>query len=97
MIKSFGGEEDKQKVWIHGKTAKFNKTIYDIYVNVLRTTTESFAGVIGGVDSLEIGCFNELIAQPDEFSTRLARNQQIILKEEAHFDKVIDPAGVVTI
>ncbi|HPL52086.1 MAG TPA: methylmalonyl-CoA mutase family protein [Candidatus Cloacimonas acidaminovorans] len=93
MIKSFGGEEDKQKVWIHGKTAKFNKTIYDIYVNVLRTTTESFAGVIGGVDSLEIGCFNELIAQPDEFSTRLARNQQIILKEEAHFDKVIDPAG----
>lgn len=93
MIKAFGGEEDLQKVWIHGKTAKFNKTIYDIYVNVLRTATEGFAGVIGGVDSLEISCFNELIAQPDEFSSRMARNQQNILKEEAHFNKVIDPAG----
>ncbi len=49
--------------------------------------------MIGGVDSLGIGCFNELITQPDEFSNRLARNQQIILKEEAHFDKVLDPAG----
>lgn len=93
MINAFGGGEETQKVWIHGKTAKFNKTLYDIYVNVLRTATEGFAAVIGGVDSLEIGCFNELIAQPDEFSHRLARNQQIILKEEAHFDKVLDPAG----
>lgn len=93
MIKAYGGEDEYQKVWIHGKTAKFNKSIYDIYVNVLRTTTEGFAGVIGGVDSLEIGRFNELIAPADELSVRLARNQQIILKEEAHFDKVIDPAG----
>lgn len=93
MIKAFGGNEASQKIWIHGKTAKFNKSIYDVYVNVLRTSTEGFAGVIGGVDSLELACFNELVEIPDESSRRMARNQQVILKEEAHFGKVIDPAG----
>ncbi|MDD4309093.1 MAG: methylmalonyl-CoA mutase family protein [Candidatus Cloacimonetes bacterium] len=93
MIKAFGGSEPSQKVWIHGKTASFNKSIFDNYVNVLRTSTEGFSGVIGGVDSLEIGCFDELVSVPDEFSRRMARNQQVILKEEAHFGKVVDPAG----
>lgn len=93
MIKAFGGNENSQKVWIHGKTASFNKSIYDNYVNVLRTATEGFSGVIGGVDSMELGCFDELVAVPDEFSRRMARNQQVILKEEAHFGKVLDPAG----
>ena len=93
MIRAFGGSEKSQKIWIHGKTASFNKSIYDAYVNVLRTSTEGFAGVIGGVDSLEIGCFDELTSPESEFSRRIARNQQIILKEEAHFGKVIDPAG----
>jgi len=93
MIKAFGGNEESQKVWIHGQTSSFNKSAYDVYVNALRTSTEGFSGVIGGVDSLEIGRFNELVAEPDEFSRRIARNQQIILKEEAHFGKVIDPAG----
>jgi len=93
MIKAFGGSEASQKVWIHGITASFNKSIYDNYVNVLRTSTEGFAGVIGGVDSMEIGYFDELVTEPNEFSSRLARNQQIILKEEAHFAKVMDAAG----
>ncbi len=93
MIKAFGGNETSQKIWIHGQTGHFNKSVYDTYVNVLRTATEGFAGVIGGVDSLEIGCFDELVSPPSEFSRRIARNQQIILKEEAHFNKVIDPAG----
>ncbi len=93
MIKAFGGSENLQKVWIHGKTASFNKSLLDKYVNVLRTTTEGFAGVIGGVDSLEIDPFDALSAVPDEHSRRIARNQQVILNEEAHFGKVIDPAG----
>ncbi len=93
MIRAFGGSEKAQKIWIHGKTAGFNKSSYDAYVNVLRTSTEGFAGVIGGVDSLEIGCFDELTAPESDFSRRISRNQQIILKEEAHFGKVIDPAG----
>ncbi len=93
MIKAFGGNENSQKIWIHGKTASFNKSVYDSNVNVLRTSTEGFAGVIGGVDSLEIDTFDKLSAPVSEFSARLARNQQIILKEEAHFNKVVDPAG----
>ncbi|MCB5246587.1 MAG: acyl-CoA mutase large subunit family protein [Candidatus Cloacimonetes bacterium] len=93
LIKAFGGNENSQKIWIHGRTASFNKSSYDIYVNLLRTATESFSGVIGGVDSLEIRGFNQLLAEPNEFVRRIARNQHIILREEAFFGKVIDPAG----
>ncbi|HHV37376.1 MAG TPA: methylmalonyl-CoA mutase, partial [Candidatus Cloacimonetes bacterium] len=92
-IKALGGNEESQKIWIHGRTADFNKSVYDLYVNMLRTTTEGFSGVIGGVDSLEITPFDSVVAKNTEFSRRMARNQQLILKEEAHFSKVADPAG----
>lgn len=93
MVKSFGGAKRSQQIWIHGQTSTFNKSAWDVYVNILRTATEGFAGVIGGADSLELGRFNALTGPADEFTLRLARNQQLILKEEAHFGKVIDPAG----
>lgn len=93
MIKAFGGNEQSRKIWIHGKTASFNKSSYDQYVNMLRTTTEGFSGVIGGVDSLEIDNFDALMADDNEFSRRISRNQQLVLAEEAHFTKVADPAG----
>jgi methylmalonyl-CoA mutase len=93
MMKAFGAMEINHKIWIHGKTARFNKSLADLYVNVLRAGTESFAGVIGGVDSLETDCFDDLVNPDAELSRRMARNQQVILKEEAHFAKVVDPAG----
>lgn len=93
MIKAFGGNESSQKVWIHGKTGHFNKSTYDLYVNMLRTTTESFSAVIGGVDSLEVEPFDALVQKDNPFARRMARNQQLILKEEAHLSKVVDPAG----
>ncbi|MCF7912501.1 MAG: acyl-CoA mutase large subunit family protein [Candidatus Cloacimonetes bacterium] len=93
VIKEFGGSDESAKMYIHGRTGKYNKTKYDPYVNMLRTTTEGFAGMIGGVDSLHIGSFDEVIREPDEFSRRIARNQQIILNEESHLGYVIDPAG----
>jgi methylmalonyl-CoA mutase len=93
MIKAFGGNEESQKIWIHGKTAAFNKSTYDLYVNMLRTTTESFSGVIGGVDSLETDPFDAVVKDDNAFSRRIARNQQLILAEESHFTKVVDPAG----
>jgi methylmalonyl-CoA mutase len=93
LLSSYGAPAEMQKIWIHGVTAYFNKTMYDPYVNMLRTTTEGFSGVIGGVDSLEILPFDCTIRPDEEFSRRIARNQQIILKEEANLDKVIDPAG----
>lgn len=93
MIKAFGGSESSSKIFIHGVTANYNKSTYDPYVNILRTSTEAFSGVIGGVDSLEVTPFDYLNRTPDDFSKRIARNQQIILREEASFDKVVDPAG----
>jgi methylmalonyl-CoA mutase len=60
---------------------------------MLRTTTEAFSAVIGGVDSMHTNPFDESFSTPDNFSRRIARNTQIILKEETHLDSLIDPAG----
>jgi len=62
-------------------------------VNMLRTTTETFAAIVGGIDSLQVSPFDSVFSTPDNFSRRIARNTQIILKEEAHFGNTIDTAG----
>lgn len=81
------------KINIHCETSQWNKTVYDPYVNMLRVTTESMSAVLGGTDSLSVLPFDAPFAEPSEFSMRIARNVQLIIKEEAHFDKVIDPAA----
>ena len=78
---------------IHCVTSEWNKTIYDPYVNLLRTQTEAMSAILGGTDSLTVEPFDTVFRHPDEFSERIARNQQLILKEEAYFDKVADPAA----
>lgn len=93
LIKAYGGSETDAKVWIHAVTTDINKSEYDVWVNLLRTTIESFSAVMGGADSIETGCFDASVRQSDEFSRRIARNQQLVLAEEAHFQKVVDPAG----
>lgn len=93
IIESFGGNEESQKIFIHARTSFNNQTRYDPYVNMLRTTTEAFSAVVGGVDSLHTNFFNESIDLPDEFARRIARNTQIILNEESHLNQLIDPAG----
>jgi methylmalonyl-CoA mutase len=60
---------------------------------MLRTQTEAMSAILGGTDSLTVEPFDITFRQPDEFSERIARNQQLILKEEAYFDKVADPAA----
>jgi methylmalonyl-CoA mutase len=84
---------ESAKAVIYARTARWNKTIYDPYVNMLRTSTEAMSAALGGVDSLAVGCFNETYQEPDEFSKHLARNTQIILKQEAWLDRVTDPAA----
>jgi len=81
------------KMDIHSVTTEWNKTIYDPAVNMLRTQTEAMSAIIGGTDSLTVEPFDIVFRQPDEFSERIARNQQLILKEEAYFDKVADPSA----
>lgn len=93
IIKAFGGSDEAQKIHIHGRPAKFFKTVYDPYVNMLRDTSELFSGVVGGVDSFENSTFDEPVRKGDEFSRRIARNMQIILQEEFGLLQPIDPAG----
>jgi len=81
------------KMHIHSETSVWNKTIYDSYVNLLRTQTEAMSATLGGTDSLTINPFDAVYEQPTEIAERIARNQQAILKEEAHFDKIADPAA----
>lgn len=78
---------------IHAETSQWNQTIYDPYVNMLRDTTEAMSASLGGADSITVVPYDKPYEQPGEFAERIARNTQIILKEEAHFDRVADPAG----
>ena len=80
-------------VHIHACTSKWNKTTYDAHTNMLRVTAEAFAAVVGGVDSMHIGPYDEISGKSDEFSRRIARNIHTILREECGLDRVIDPAG----
>ena len=94
IVKGFvpdGYEEIKMN--IHCVTGRWNKTVYDPHVNMLRTQTEAMSAILGGADSLTVEPYDTVFRQPDEFSERIARNQQLILKEEAYFDKVSDPAA----
>ncbi|MCX7862573.1 MAG: methylmalonyl-CoA mutase subunit beta [Bacteroidales bacterium] len=77
----------------HAVTTTWNKTAYDPYVNLLRLTTEAMSAVLGGVNSLTVRPFDVVYKSPDSFSQRLSRNIQLLLKEEVHLDRVIDPAG----
>ena len=77
----------------HAVTSRFNQTIYDAHVNLLRSQTESMSAALAGVDSITTTPFDMPYKNPDEFSERIARNQQLLLKEESHLDKVVDPAG----
>ena len=93
IARAFGASEDNRRMYIHASSSEYNKTMYDPYVNILRTATEGFSAILGSVDSLHLGFFDELHRRPDEFSRRIARNQQIILNEEANLGRLIDPAG----
>lgn len=93
ILEAYKVEEQNRKMFIHCKTTEFNQTYFDPYVNMLRTTTEAFSAIAGGADSIHTNPFNESFDQPDIFARRIARNTQIILKEESHLDQVIDPAG----
>jgi len=81
------------KMVVHAETGSWNKTLYDAYVNMLRTQTETMSAALGGADSITVLPFNAVYEDPAVFSERIARNQQLLLKEESHFDKVVDPAA----
>ncbi|MDR3129733.1 MAG: methylmalonyl-CoA mutase small subunit [Tannerellaceae bacterium] len=81
------------KAHIHAQTSAWNMTLYDAHVNLLRSQTEAMSAAIAGVDSITVVPFDYIYKTPDDFSERIARNQQLLLREECHFDKVVDPAA----
>ena len=81
------------KMNVSAETSRFNMTIFDAYVNLLRTQTETMSAALAGVDEITVTPFDITYERPTDFSERIARNQQLLLKEEAHFDKVVDPAA----
>lgn len=94
IVKSYGPSRDEVgQMNIHAITSGRNMTLYDPYVNMLRTTTEAMSSVIGGVDSLTVRPFNTVAGNSADFAERIARNQQLLLKEESYLDKVADPAA----
>ncbi|MFH0760405.1 MAG: methylmalonyl-CoA mutase family protein [Bacteroidota bacterium] len=94
ILGEYGIKSDETaKMYIHTETSFWNKTVYDPYVNLLRTTTEAMSAALGGISSLTVLPFDLTYEEPTPFAERIARNQQILLKGESNLDKVADPAA----
>ena len=78
---------------VNATTSKYNQTLFDSYVNLLRSQTEAMSAALAGIHSMVVTPFDTPYEQPNDFSERIARNQQLLLKEECHFDKVVDPGA----
>ena len=94
IIQAFTPEKSNSKeIFIHSVPTLWNKTNLDPYVNMLRFATESLSAAIGGADSISIFPFNFISKKPGAFSERIARNTQVILKEESYINKIVDPGA----
>ena len=93
LVKSCGGNETSQKLTQMAATSSWHQTRIDPWVNLLRGTSQTFSAVLGGVDGIRVEPFDAPFGLPDTFSRRIARNTQLILRDEAHLREVVDPAG----
>ncbi len=93
LASHYSDSPEAGKTHIHVENSLWNKTLYDPYVNMLRNTTEAMAGAIAGCNSMSVRPFDHFFRSPGPMSKRVARNTQIILKEEAHLNKTVDPAA----
>ncbi len=92
IMKAFAPKNPKSLMLrTHCQTSGWSLTEQDPYNNVVRTTIEAMAAVFGGTQSLHTNSLDEAIALPTEFSSRIARNTQLIIQEETHITNVIDP------
>jgi methylmalonyl-CoA mutase len=92
IMKEFNPKNPKSMMLrTHSQTSGWSLTEQDPYNNIVRTTIEAMAAVFGGTQSLHTNSFDEAIALPTDFSSRIARNTQLIIQEETHITSVIDP------
>ena len=94
IVSQYNPEKIDSKILrTHCQTSGWSLAEQDPYNNVIRTTIEAMAAIFGGTQSLHTNSFDEAIALPTEFSSRIARNTQIVLQEETHITNVVDPWG----
>ncbi len=94
IVSAWGTKESGSALMhIHSVTGRWNKTLYDPYVNMLRTQTEAMSAVLGGAESVTVEPFDTVFRSANDFSERIARNQQLLLMEEAHLGKIADPGA----
>jgi methylmalonyl-CoA mutase len=93
VVQACGGSPAAAAMRIHARVSKRVLTLRDPYVNLLRNTVACFAAGLGGADAITSVPFDAAAGLPDELSRRIARNTVLVLQEEAHLNRVIDPAG----
>ncbi len=93
IVAQYTSDKQAAKMHVCAYTTTFNQTVFDSYVNLLRSQTEAMSAALGGVDSMVVTPFDTPYEQPTDFAERIARNQQLLLKEECHFDRMVDVAG----
>ena len=94
VMDELGAKQERSKMLrTHCQTSGVSLQEQDPYNNVIRTTVEAMAAVLGGTQSLHTNALDEAIALPTDFSARIARNTQIVLTEETGITRVVDPLG----
>ena len=94
VMEEVGARDERSKMLrVHCQTSGVSLTAQDPYNNVIRTTVEAMASVLGGTQSLHTNALDEAIALPSDFSARIARNTQLVLQEETGITHVVDPLG----
>ena len=85
--------DDSCQMCINATTSTYNQTLFDSYVNLLRSQTEAMSAALGSVHSMVVTPFDAPYEEATDFSERIARNQQLLIKEESHFDRIVDPSA----
>ena len=94
IVKQYEPKSDEAcKMCVNATTSKYNQTLFDSYVNLLRSQTEAMSAALAGVHSMVVVPFDAAYEEATDFSERIARNQQLLLKEECHFNTVVDPGA----
>ena len=93
IVSQYTVDKESAKMHICAVTTTYNQTLFDSYVNLLRSQTEAMSAALGGVESMVVVPFDTPYETPTDFAERIARNQQLLLKEECHFGRIVDVAG----
>ena len=93
IVSQYTNDKEAAKMHVCAITTTYNQTLFDSYVNMLRSQTETMSAALGGVESIVVRPFDMPYEAPTEFAERIARNQQLLLKDECHFDRMVDVAG----